>query len=149
MGLDDTELDSSQDIGLEMNGGDDDDIIDLEDIVEMPVGSIDEDEDLEVDVEILDAEADLDFDLLERKIRVEEAPPRDLPKDFSTLHDELEKPAPAKAPAPPKAEEIEEDLLDKLIASELERQAAPAAPAAPAGPRPGRPGPRTSRAPST
>ncbi len=50
------------DIDLESLGEDDDEIIDLEDIIEMPAGSIDEDEDIDLDVEILDAEPDLDFD---------------------------------------------------------------------------------------
>ncbi len=47
------------DIDLESN---DDDIIDLEDIIEMPARSIDEDEDLDLDVEILDADGDLDIE---------------------------------------------------------------------------------------
>lgn len=47
------------DIDLESN---DDEIIDLEDIIEMPARSIDEDEDLDLDVEILDADGDLDIE---------------------------------------------------------------------------------------
>lgn len=50
------------DIGVD-NQDDDDDVIELEDIIEMPARAIDEDEDLDLDVEILDAESGLDFDM--------------------------------------------------------------------------------------
>lgn len=47
--------------GLDMQlEGDDDDIIDLEDIIEMPDRPIDEDEDLDLDVEIFDVDEELE-----------------------------------------------------------------------------------------
>lgn len=61
MGFDE-KPDPSRDIHLETGDYDDDDIIELEDIIEMPSGSIDEDEDLDIGVEILDAEPDLEFE---------------------------------------------------------------------------------------
>jgi hypothetical protein len=48
-----------EDLDIEFESQDDE-IIDLEDIIEMPARSIDEDEDLDLDVEILDAYGDLD-----------------------------------------------------------------------------------------
>ena len=51
----------TQDLDIELESQDDE-IIDLEDIIEMPARSIDEDEDLDLDVEILDVDGDLDQD---------------------------------------------------------------------------------------
>ncbi len=48
-----------RDLDIELESQDDE-IIDLEDIIEMPARPIDEDEDLDLDVEILDADADFE-----------------------------------------------------------------------------------------
>lgn len=58
----DEKSDPMQDINIEFSDDDDDEIIDLEDIIEMPSRSINEEEDLDLDVEILDADSDFDFD---------------------------------------------------------------------------------------
>ncbi len=51
--------DPMRDLDVELESQDDE-IIDLEDIIEMPGRPIDEDEDLDLDVEILDVDADLE-----------------------------------------------------------------------------------------
>jgi hypothetical protein len=51
--------DPMRDLDVELESQDDE-IIDLEDIIEMPARPIDEDEDLDLDVEILDVDADLE-----------------------------------------------------------------------------------------
>jgi len=48
-----------RDLDIELEGADDD-VIDLEDIIEMPDSPIDEDEDLDLDVEIFDVDSDLE-----------------------------------------------------------------------------------------
>ncbi len=50
-----------QDLDIDLESQDDE-IIDLEDIIEMPARSIDEDEDLDLEVEILDVDGDFDQD---------------------------------------------------------------------------------------
>ena len=83
MGFDE-KPDPLQDIDIEFNGDDDDDeIIDLEDIIEMPARSINEDEDLDLDVEILDADSDFDFDAEMAKSGGEAASKETPMKDFS------------------------------------------------------------------
>lgn len=53
--------DPMRDLDIELEGlGDDEDIIELEDIIEMPDRPIDEDEDLDLDVEIFDVDSDLE-----------------------------------------------------------------------------------------
>ena len=53
--------DPMRDLNLELESPDDDEgIIDLEDIIEMPDRPIDEDEDLDLDVEIFDVDSDLE-----------------------------------------------------------------------------------------
>ena len=49
--------DSMRDLNMALEGSDDD-IIDLEDIIEMPAGAIDEDEDLDLDVDLFELDAD-------------------------------------------------------------------------------------------
>jgi len=44
---------------------DDDEIIDLEEIIEVDGGVLEDDEDFDLDVELIDLDADLDFDDLE------------------------------------------------------------------------------------
>ena len=51
--------DPMRDLDIELDTQNDE-IIDLEDIIEMPARPIDEDEDLDLDVEILDVDADLE-----------------------------------------------------------------------------------------
>lgn len=57
----DEQSDPMRDLDIDLETQDDE-IIDLEDIIEMPARSIDEDEDLDLDVEILDADGDLDIE---------------------------------------------------------------------------------------
>ncbi|MHC1728668.1 MAG: hypothetical protein AB9866_22145 [Syntrophobacteraceae bacterium] len=57
----DDQPDPMRDLDIDLESHDDE-IIDLEDIIEMPARSIDEDEDLDLDVEILDADGDLDVE---------------------------------------------------------------------------------------
>jgi hypothetical protein len=115
----------------------DDEIIDLEDIIEMPDRPIDEDEDLDLDVEILDV--DSDFEPEEEKpagkapqpaVKDQAKRPRskdedllnsfgDEAEDDETLFDQIASMEPAgkildKA-APKVFEEDEESLLDELM----------------------------------
>ncbi len=60
-----------RDLDIELDSKDDE-IIDLEDIIEMPDRPIDEDEDLDLDIEILDVDADFELE--------EEKPARQVPQ---------------------------------------------------------------------
>jgi hypothetical protein len=79
----DEKPDPLQDIDIEFTGDDDDEIIDLEDIIEMPSRSINEDEDLDLDIEILDADSDFDFDAEIAKSGGKPAPKEPPMEDFS------------------------------------------------------------------
>lgn len=130
MGFDDQPDPSREaDIDLESLGEDDDEIIDLEDIIEMPAGSIDEDEDIDLDVEILDAEPDLDFDDFEKPPKgagqlsftrkaapVESAPIEPAQEDVEDLLKDLE-------------DEEGDNLFGKLAAAEAEKKSAEFEPA--------------------
>lgn len=109
---------SDLDIDLE---GQDDEIIDLEDIIEMPARSIDEDEDLDLGAEILDADADLDLEpeepLMAKRGKPPllgkppvAPPPRDDEEDLlASLEEEPEE---------------EEDLFKSITAREVPKQPA-------------------------
>jgi len=64
--------DPMRDLDIELDSQDDE-IIDLEDIIEMPDRPIDEDEDLDLDVEILDV--DSDFEPREQQPSIREQAP--------------------------------------------------------------------------
>jgi hypothetical protein len=53
-------VDPMRDLNVDIGSPDDDDIIDLEDIIEMPDSPINEDEDLDLDAKIFDLDPDLD-----------------------------------------------------------------------------------------
>ena len=60
--------------------GPDDDIIDLEDIIEMPAGPIDEDEDLDLDVDVFELDSDLEPEPERPAQRPSQRPARPLTK---------------------------------------------------------------------
>jgi hypothetical protein len=61
MGWEDNDEVSFDEGGSEMNDLLDDEIIDLDDIVELPEGELEDDDRMDVDVEVLDLDSDLDF----------------------------------------------------------------------------------------
>jgi len=121
-----------RDLDIELEGADDD-VIDLEDIIEMPDSPIDEDEDLDLDVEIFDVDSDLEPGTEKAaKPQVKEQPQglsseaEDLIKSFGDEPDEeealFEQPAsrgPEKPPSgggePQVFDEDEELLLDESM----------------------------------
>ncbi len=119
----DEKPDLSKDIDMDMEDLDED-IIDLEDIIEMPAGSIDEDEDLDLDVEILDAEPDLDFDMLEKDAAgaaklSKEPPMKDFsPKPSTEAQDDLVKSFDGDL-------DDDEDLFETLMADETGKKPEP------------------------
>ena len=145
-GLEEHGLDSSGELGLDSDD-DDDEIIELEDIVEMPAGSFDDDEIVDQDVEILDAEEDADFDLPGKTRGTQDEPHTNgLIDELSAWRDEaahagpgtFEQPVgePAGRPEPSIEEPVkdEEDPLEALIAAERKKlgigaEAAPSGPA--------------------
>jgi len=81
-----------RDINVELETSDDnDDIIDLEDIIEMPDSAIDEDEDLDldVDVEILDADTDLTHEPPKAAVPAETGRPQAAASDHEDLLESL------------------------------------------------------------
>lgn len=119
----DEQPDLSNDIDMDMEDLDED-IIDLEDIIEMPAGSIDEDEDLDLDVEILDAEPDLDFDMLEKDAagaaKLSKEPPMEdfSPKPSTGAQDDLVKSFDGDL-------DDDEDLFETLMAEETGKKPEP------------------------
>lgn len=118
--LEEKELDYSNDLGIELDEElDDDEIIDLEDIVELPEGA--EAEDLSLDVELLDVDSDLDLSDLDGKLKGsggDDILDEDFLKDFSFGESE-EKPAEEPPPAPPPKEDtggiLGQDSVDDLL----------------------------------
>lgn len=119
-GLEEKELDYSKDLGIELEDDfEDDGIIDLEEIVELPEGA--EDEDLSLDVELLDVDSDLDLSDLDGKLKGSggsDILDEDFLKDFSFGESE-EKPAEEPPPAPPPAEDpggiLGQNSVDELL----------------------------------
>jgi hypothetical protein len=118
----DQKPESPGDINIDLQTGDeDDDIIDLEDIIEMPARPINEEEDIDMDVEILDAEPELTLDSSEKPAKAAPQPPaKNDVLDFGT--DE-----------PERDEELllddfnpddDEDLFGRIEVTEHERPAA-------------------------
>jgi hypothetical protein len=115
----------------------DDEIIDLEDIIEMPDRPIDEDEDLDLDVEILDVDSDFEREeekpsgrnaqrAIKEKAQKSRSEDEDLIKSFGdeaeddeTLFDQIAAMEPARKTldkaAPKVFEENEESILDELM----------------------------------
>lgn len=65
--LEENELDYSKELGIELEDDLDEEVIDLEDIVELPDDS--EDDDLSLDVELLDVDSDLDLSDMDAKLK--------------------------------------------------------------------------------
>jgi hypothetical protein len=79
-------LDPMRDLDVEIeSSGDDDDIIDLEDIIEMPDSSIDEDEDLDLGAEILDVDSDLE----PAPEKAAQPPMKEQPRDLGSEEEDL------------------------------------------------------------
>jgi len=92
--LEEKELDYSKELGIEL---DDDEVIDLEDIVEIPEDA--EGDDLSLDVELLDVDSDLDLSDLDAKLKGsgnDDLLDEDLLKEFSfdEADEKPEEPAP-------------------------------------------------------
>jgi len=119
--------DPMRDLDIELDSQDDE-IIDLEDIIEMPDRPIDEDEDLDLDVEILDV--DSDFEPREQQPSIREQAPRSEDKDLigvfgdeseddDTLFEKIASGEPSKKivdRAKPKVfDEDEASILDELM----------------------------------
>jgi hypothetical protein len=134
-GLDEPGLDSSAELGLDSL--DDDDIIDLEDIVEMPERSFDDDETDHSGAGIFDTQGDPDLDLHRKAPPIleeedDEETSNSLIHELSSFHDEradaapamfeppVEKPAPKIEPPVEEPLQAEDDPLEALI--EAERQ---------------------------
>ena len=115
--------DPMRDLDIELEGADDD-VIDLEDIIEMPESPIDEDEDLDLDVEIFDVDSDLESGTEKAaKPAMKEQPPgmsseaEDLIKSFGDEPDEeevlFEQPASKGPEKPPLGKEDEPQFFDE------------------------------------
>ncbi len=107
--------------GLDFEPEDEDDeIIDLEDIIEMPASSIDEDEDLDLDVEILDVDEDFDSGIPRKPVQKEApfvskgASPKVGDEEEDLLKSFVKE-----------FEEAEEDLFDKMLAEKMEKEPSP------------------------
>ncbi len=117
----DQNAESPGDMNIDLQTGDeDDDIIDLEDIIEMPGRAIDEEEDIDMDVEILDAEPGLVFDSPEKPGKA--APQPSSQKDSMDLGmTESEQDAYLLEDFDP---DDEEDLFEKMTMPEPEKEQA-------------------------
>jgi hypothetical protein len=112
--LEENELDYSKDLGIELD--DDDEIIDLEEIVEMPEES--DEDDLSLDVELLDVDSDLDLSDLDSKLKgsgTEDILDDEFLKEFS-FGDADEK---AEEPAPKQQQREEVDILGQGSVDDL------------------------------
>jgi hypothetical protein len=125
--------DPMRDLDIELDSQDDE-IIDLEDIIEMPDRPIDEDEDLDLDVEILDVDSDFEPQAQQppkfSQRSIKEQAPRseekdligefgDESEDVESLFDELDSAEPPKKTAsraePKVFDEDESSLIDELM----------------------------------
>src|SRR5208283_2953357 len=121
--------DPMRDLNIEFEGPDDD-IIDLEDIIEMPSGPIDEDEDLDLDVDMFASDLEAEPGKAARPLMKEQAQgisseEEDLLKSFGDEPEEDEKlfePVASRGPEKKSMEEAEsqvfedeESLLDEFM----------------------------------
>jgi hypothetical protein len=120
--------DPMRDLDIELEGPDDD-IIDLEDIIEMPDSPIDEDEDLDLDVELFGEDSDVEPGTgkaakppQKEQLQGLSAEAEDMMKSFGDEADEeealFEQPA-AKGTGKPASGKGEPQLLDQSLLDEL------------------------------
>jgi hypothetical protein len=114
--------DPMRDLDLELNSQDDE-IIDLEDIIEMPDRPIDEDEDLDLDVEILDVDADFEQQQEPSMKQPARSGEKDLIEVFgdeSEDEDALFDQITSKEPATKAADKVQPKVFEKDEASRLD-----------------------------